>query len=30
LQRFLVAMPQGEATPAPITVVVNWDAALPQ
>jgi Tol biopolymer transport system component/predicted Ser/Thr protein kinase len=30
LQRFLVAVPQGETTPAPITVVLNWDAALPR
>jgi Tol biopolymer transport system component len=29
-ERFLIALPQGEATPAPITVVVNWDAALPE
>ena len=27
-QRFLVQLPVAEASPAPITVVLNWTAAL--
>ena len=29
-QRFLILMPQGQAKPEPITVVVNWPAMLQQ